>query len=199
MVPAIEAWVMTLFPAERITETTDALMAESGPSLAETTRRSGLDRRVRDAERKLAQFEDALGKGADPTHVVQWINDAALELAGAQADRAAVGLTDEDASNTQDALMEVVADTASVANQLSTAQASVKTALFTALGLHIVHDHGAQEARVEISTQDACGAWCPRGDLNPCLRESKPLLTWTSTCGSVRGCACVSRDDVLTC
>ena len=66
----------TVSPGLRLDQKMEAIAGASEPSLAESAQRAGGLRRPKDAEKRLAEHEAALGRGAGVAVVSAWIDEA---------------------------------------------------------------------------------------------------------------------------
>lgn len=135
-------------------QTMEALAGASGPSLAESTQRAVVTGRLKDAEKRLAQYKAALGQGADAALVSTCINDATADLSRARLDLATVD-SEVPQHMSRDELERVVTEMSLVVSRIAAADPATKAALYRDLGLHLTYDCDGQEVEAEISTAEA--------------------------------------------
>ncbi len=162
LVRLLQEWLLGCFAPERLDQTMEALAGASGPSLAESTQRAVVTGRLKDAEKRLAQYKAALGQGADVALVSAWINEATADLAQARLDLSTVdGAVPQHMSREE--LERVVDDMSLVVSRIDAADPATKATLYRDLGLRLTYDHDEQEVEAEISTAEACAKRGVRG------------------------------------
>ncbi|WP_167760955.1 zinc ribbon domain-containing protein [Geodermatophilus sp. DF01-2] len=162
LVPLLQEWLLGFFAPDRVNETLEALVGANEPSLAASTRRAVITGRLRDAEKRLAQYKAALGQGADVALVSAWINEATADIAHARLD-----LTTADSAVPQEMSREelerVVSDMSLVVARLASADPATKAALYRDLSLRLTYDYDQREVEAEVSTAEACAKRGVRG------------------------------------
>ncbi|HYX93763.1 MAG TPA: hypothetical protein VE823_01755, partial [Geodermatophilus sp.] len=115
-----------------------------------------------EAQQRLAQFKEALTRGADPGVVSAWINEAQADLARARTDLALLN-NEVPAELSRSDLTRVVTDMSALVSSLSTATPATKADLYRDLGLRLIYDHDSGGVDAEVSTAQACAKRGVRG------------------------------------
>jgi hypothetical protein len=84
MLAALNGWLGGLFHPDNVDQTVSALLA-SQPDGSPSADIEGARERLRDAERRLRRFQEAIAAGVAPAAIVDGINQAQAEHAAAKA------------------------------------------------------------------------------------------------------------------
>ncbi|SFK74829.1 recombinase family protein [Geodermatophilus ruber] len=162
LVETLDDWLHSVLAPDRLEATVRTLATNSEASLADDSRRQAITARIGDAQQRLAQFKEALTRGADPGMVSAWINEAQADLARARTDLALLNNA-VPAELTRADLTTVLRDMSSLVSALSTAEPSTKPDIYRDLGLRMECHHDTGEVEAEISTAEACAKRGVRG------------------------------------
>lgn len=83
LLPHLDSWLAELFGAEHLDETCQAMAAAAGTNGTVDT--SSIKTAIRECDRKLERYRQALEADTDPVLVAGWIKQATKERAGAEA------------------------------------------------------------------------------------------------------------------
>jgi hypothetical protein len=156
VVPALDAWLASLFDPEHRDETCRQLAAASGPTDAAAV--EAARRKLEDCDDRLVKYRAALDNGADPTIVATWIAEVQVDRQMAERTLQSTGaavLTVEDVR----AIVEELGDLASV---LATAKGAAKAKLYADLGIQLTYRPTERIVAVEASPA-VCQSACRRG------------------------------------
>jgi hypothetical protein len=76
LIAGLDTWLTAVFSPDKVEETVEAMFIATEPSMADVARRQVVDRRLEEAQQRLARFKEALAAGVDPHLAAAWINEA---------------------------------------------------------------------------------------------------------------------------
>ena len=82
----LNAWIGELFTRENVDRTVESLVASQENGNAASVGRESAKRRLKDAERRLRRFQEAIAAGIDPAALVESMNEAQAQRAAARAE-----------------------------------------------------------------------------------------------------------------
>lgn len=82
IVPALDGWLAGLFDDEHIDHTCEVLAGAAEPDPEYEARQAELEAKIRDCDRRLANYHKALDLTDDPTPFIEWINEVQKERRG---------------------------------------------------------------------------------------------------------------------
>ena len=166
IVRALDDWIGTVFDPEHLDETCELLAASSAePDMGEATRTEAAKRTLGTADRRLAQYREALDHGTDPAIVSTWIAELQAEKAAAQQTLATTKSHALDAKT----IRGLLDDLGDIRTVLADADEEAKTTLYAALGLKLTYAPAEGGNRVDVvaAPLGVDVSPCRRGDLNP--------------------------------
>ena len=162
LIAALDTWLHSILDPKQVQRTVEHLNANGRGPLAEDRRRDAITARLEEAGQRLSQYKAALAKGADPSVVSTWINEAQTDLARARTDLAMLNNEVPEELGPDD-LTRIVTDMSVLVSGLSTATPTAKSVLYSDLGLRLTYDHASGAVDAEVSTEQACAKRGVRG------------------------------------
>jgi len=177
IVPRLDHWLCGLFDDDHIDATCHALAAASQPAPVIGRAVHTTTQELRECDRQLGRYRDALDAGADPAVVAGWIAETQAKRAklkrtlAQQRQAAGTGMTPADIHALLKRLPELV-------KVLADAPPTDKAQLYGEFGLRLVYypDRNLAAASADPTGLEAgVHKLCRRGDLNPhVLADTRP-------------------------
>lgn len=146
LLPHLDAWLAATFGADHINETC-AVMA-SGDGADEVADTSAIKTALRECERKLDRYRQALEAGTDPTIVAAWISQVTKERAGAQARLAEAELRSGETVTPAELRAQIEA-IGGLLLLLNASDPSLKARFYDEVGIEGLYDPETQSVAVE--------------------------------------------------
>lgn len=162
VMPALDAWIASLFDPENLDETCRSLAAASGPNDADEAAVDAASRNLADCDGRLAKYRAALDNGADPTVVAAWIAEV-------QGDRLAAERTLSSARTsllTAEDVRDVIENLGDIVAVLAKAKSTEKAKVYADLGITLTYRPAENVVSVEAAPA-VCQSACRRGDYDP--------------------------------
>jgi len=159
VMPALDAWLASLFDPANLDETCRALAAASGPNDADEASIEAARRKLADCDGRLVKYRAALDNGADPTVVAAWIAEVQGDRLAAERTMSSAGasiLTAEDVREVIDGLGDFV-------TVLAKAKPTEKAKVYADLGITLTYRPAEQIVSVEAAPA-VCQSACRRTD-----------------------------------
>ncbi|KAA5837945.1 hypothetical protein F1721_00225 [Saccharopolyspora hirsuta] len=168
ILPELDGWLARLFTEEQIEDTVARLVAAAEQDTGGDTEALRSARRtVKDCERKLDQYRQALDQGNDAGVIAGWIAEAEAQKLKAQA--ALRGNRSRPAKIAPTSIQQMLGACRETAASLRSATPDHKASVYRALGVRIVYNKETHTAEVQVDPDPSSVgiSSCPRGDLNP--------------------------------
>jgi site-specific DNA recombinase len=166
IVRALDDWIGTAFSPDRLDETCALLAAASAePDTRDVARTAAAKRTLATADRRLAQYREALDHGTDPAIVSTWIAELQAEKTAAQQ---TVAVTNSHALDAE-TIRQLLNDLGDVRTVLAGADEDAKSDLYAALELKLTYVRSDNGSHVDVvaAPLGVDVRPCRRGDLNP--------------------------------
>lgn len=147
LLPRIDAWLSEVFGEDHIDETCEAMAAVADVDATIDT--TAIKATIRDGDRKLGQYRQAIEAGTDPTVVAGWIKQVTAERAAAQAQLLEAGRRSASTLSTE----QIRAEVETIGGLLPLLQLSdmtLRNKFYEEIGLEGVYDPKAQVVDVEL-------------------------------------------------
>ncbi|MGW5648757.1 hypothetical protein ACWEV3_15590 [Saccharopolyspora sp. NPDC003752] len=168
ILPDLDGWLASLFTDDRIHDTVTRLAAAADDDTGRGTEHlRAAQATVRDCQRKLTRYRQALDEGSDPGVIGRWIAD--VEAQQVQAEAVLRRATPRRAKITPDYVEQLFTACRSAARSLHRAAPERKAPVYRALGLKVTYQKETHTAEVQVDPDPSSVGIlsCPRGDLNP--------------------------------
>jgi site-specific DNA recombinase len=150
LIAGLDTWLTAVFSPDKVEETVEAMFIATKPSMADVARRQVVDRRLEEAQQRLARFKEALAAGVDPHLAAAWINEAKKRsrrrsLSGQhwwpprQPVRRVKNCT------------AWFADFTGLASRLGQVPAAIRAEIYAALGVRLTYDPTTASVSAEVS------------------------------------------------
>ncbi len=156
LLPAVDQWLAELFDKDHLDDTTKALANTEHPDTS-TVDELETRRTIKDCDKRIANFEAALGATDDNDTIagfIQQIERSRAERKNAQSRLQRLttkrGITEQDVRQTVDSLAAAVA-------LLSTAEPADRRRVYEAANLNILYDHEGQRAQISVAPRVSGG------------------------------------------
>jgi site-specific DNA recombinase len=141
LLPHLDSWLAELFGAEHLDDTGQAMAAGGGVNGTDDT--SAIKAAIRECDRKLERYRQALEADADPVLVAGWIKQATRERAGAEAQLREAELAAA-ATVTAAQLRSEIEAIGGLFPLLHSSDTQLKAKFYEKVGLECVYDPGSQ-------------------------------------------------------
>ncbi len=138
ILPALDAWLATLFDPTNLDATCDALAEASRPAIARQRRaRATLTARLSELERRLSRYREALAGNGDATEIAGWIAETQRERDDVRYRLESTAPTDE---LSRDEARELVESFEDINRVIAEADPADKAALYKELGIDLTYE-----------------------------------------------------------
>jgi hypothetical protein len=175
VLPELDTWLSTSLHPARLPATIEALAASQDDAIPRGL--VSLQDEIAECARKLTQYRKALDSGADPAVVGQWITETqAGKLAADARLRAATGSTAPGPTRmTREQIAATISTIGDLMEALKNAVTEDKAAIYAGLNVQLTYQPGERIVAVRAGIGQTCTKGsCPRGDLNPQVRDPFP-------------------------
>jgi site-specific DNA recombinase len=142
---ALDAWIATVFDAENVEATCEAMAMAQEPDEATVARREAAERRLADCDARLAKYRAALEAGADAVVVAGWMREVQGERLEAERVLQGSEPTDE---LTVDQVRVLVGGIRDAVALLGRADPKIKAQVYAELGIAVTYDPHRKVAKV---------------------------------------------------
>jgi DNA invertase Pin-like site-specific DNA recombinase len=136
ILPALDAWLATVFAPEHLDNTCEQLAAAASPSDSDTASIEAARRHLADCDKRLERYRTALDKGADAMVVAAW---SAVGLAARRAAEKMLAAATPSAKMSATDARTLIEGLGDVATVLAAADPAKKADLYETLGLRLVY------------------------------------------------------------
>lgn len=150
VVGPLDDWIATVFDAEHIDQTCDALAAASEVDQGAVARAEAARRTKADCDDRLRKNRFALEAGTDPVIVSDWIAEVKAERLAAEHE---LGATVPKGPMTKDEVRALITGLRSTMRPLAEADSAVKAELYAELGIRLVYH---SDGRVIVESRPRC-------------------------------------------
>jgi site-specific DNA recombinase len=156
LVPALDAWLASLFEPDRVEVTIDVLTAAQDDPAEEQHALVQARHIIRECDAKMGRYQVAIDAGGDIQVISRWINATKTERLAAEA--VLRDTSHAAARMTRDEIAALVHRTASVTAALRNADLQDKAALYKGLNLRLTYEHVPGIIRAEAQLGE-CLFW----------------------------------------
>lgn len=143
VVPSLDGWLAGLFDEEHIDHTCEVLAGAAEPDADYEVRQADLEAKIRDCDRRLANYRKALDLTDDPTPFIEWINEVRTER---QALEAQLGRSVPGGTLTTSQVKALVRHLRSIVAVLADADPIDKAELYGELGVSLTYHRDGRVA-----------------------------------------------------
>jgi site-specific DNA recombinase len=156
LVPALDAWLASLFEPDRVEVTIDVLTAAQDDPAEEQHALVQARHIIRECDAKMGRYQVAIDAGGDIQEISRWINATKTERLAAEA--VLRDTSHAAARMTRDEIAALVHRTASVTAALRSADLQDKADLYKGLNLRLTYEHETGIIRAKAQLGE-CPFW----------------------------------------